>query len=327
MSVLPLYCHEMKPCRKDPLAVSDMVIDARINFDKEGEKMGIIISDLIVNLGLYQKVAISKDDIEELELFINGKYQFDAYCIECEKDSPFNVIMPPSRNIGGPSNSASMSPSLTGESKFDIDQYNQRSFDQLISNNKFVVKVFACSRNNDHRIIIQCIISDKSIMKYGQYPSYADLNQQDISKYRKILKDRYVEFSRANGLYSHGIGIGSFVYLRRIFEELIEEAHLTAKKNSDWDENQYINKRMNERIGILRDFLPSFLVNNEEIYGILSKGIHELEEEECKGIYPVVKAGIELILDEKIAEIEKANKIKDVTHSLDIVREKIARRS
>ena len=54
------------------------------------------------------------------------------------------------------------------------------------------------------------------------------IEENDIKKYRKILgKEKYGEFGRAVGLYTHGIGIGSYVYLRRIFENLIEEAHQT----------------------------------------------------------------------------------------------------
>ena len=46
--------------------------------------------------------------------------------------------------------------------------------------------------------------------------------------------------------------------------------------NVEWDENSYSQSRMGEKIEILADDLPEFLVQNKNIYGILSKGIHEL---------------------------------------------------
>jgi hypothetical protein len=46
------------------------------------------------------------------------------------------------------------------------------------------------------------------------------------------------------------------------------------------------------------------------LYGILSKGIHELSEQECLDIFLVVKLGIELILDEKIKQKEQEDKVK-----------------
>jgi hypothetical protein len=41
-----------------------------------------------------------------------------------------------------------------------------------------------------------------------------------------------------------------------------------------------------------------------------AKGLHELSEDECLKIFPVVTAGIELILDEKIRI--KENEIKEI---------------
>ena len=62
----------------------------------------------------------------------------------------------------------------------------------------------------------------------------------DIKKYAKVLcKDKYREFSKSIGLVDHGVGIVSFVYLRRIFEDLIETAHTESKESSSWDENNY----------------------------------------------------------------------------------------
>ena len=47
---------------------------------------------------------------------------------------------------------------------------------------------------------------------------------------------------------------------------------------------------------------------NRSIYNILSKGIHELTEQECLESFPIVKVGIEIILDEKIQEKERQDK-------------------
>jgi hypothetical protein len=79
------------------------------------------------------------------------------------------------------------------------------------------------------------------IEKMGQYPSLADLVTAEIRKYRKFLgADAHREFSRAIGLAAHGVGIGSFIYLRRILENLIEEAHQAAQHSKGWNESAYI---------------------------------------------------------------------------------------
>jgi hypothetical protein len=46
------------------------------------------------------------------------------------------------------------------------------------------------------------------------------------------------------------------------------------------------------------------------MYGILSKGIHDLSEEECLAHFEVLRNGIELILDQKLEAQERAAKTK-----------------
>jgi hypothetical protein len=99
------------------------------------------------------------------------------------------------------------------------------------------------------------------------------------------------------------------VYLRRIFESLIEEARNEGAKDSSWDDEEFTKSRMDEKILLLQDKLPSFLVENRGLYSILSKGIHSLTEEECLEYFNPVKVAIELILDEKIEQEQKRSKI------------------
>ena len=114
---------------------------------------------------------------------------------------------------------------------------------------------------------------------------------------------------KAIGLASHGIGIGAFVYLRRIVERLIEDAHKKSKENDNWDEDKYQRAKVTEKIKLLNvAHLPSFLIDNSHLYGILSKGIHELTEDECQKMFDTIMDCIEAILDEKIFEKEREKK-------------------
>lgn len=183
--------------------------------------------------------------------------------------------------------------------------------------NEILESHFHCSRDSKHEINFYFRIHEKTVTKIGQNPSMLDLAKYDIRKYRKILgNERYVEFSRAVGLISHGAGIGSFVYLRRIIEQLIEEAHQIEMKNGNWNEEQYNRSRTEEKIKMLKNTLPDFLVENTSIYSILSKGIHHLEEQECLDKFQVVKTGIELILDEKLEKLQREEKIKQAKEGI-----------
>ncbi|MEK4671454.1 hypothetical protein [Niallia sp. FSL R7-0271] len=64
---------------------------------------------------------------------------------------------------------------------------------------------------------------------------------------------------------------------------------------------------MAEKIEYLKDYLPKFLVSNKSLYSILSKGIHELSEQECLENYDTVYAAIIYILEQKL-EIDEKNK-------------------
>jgi hypothetical protein len=133
-----------------------------------------------------------------------------------------------------------------------------------------------------------------------------------LTQFAVIARDnRKIEINIALNL-----GVGSFVYLRRIFESLIEKAHETAVGDSSFDEASYQRGRMADRITMLRGHVPDFLADHPKLYSILSKGIHELSEEECLKHFPVVKVGIELILDDKLEEIRRQKKLEEASRAI-----------
>ena len=74
--------------------------------------------------------------------------------------------------------------------------------------------------------------------------------------------------------------------------------------------SELVNKRVEEKIGLLKSYLPNFLVENKNLYSILSKGIHSLDEQECLMYFPIMKIGIQLMLDEKIEQMQKDETLK-----------------
>jgi len=210
----------------------------------------------------------------------------DFHCTECGKHSVFTV-----RKNNYASNS----------------HYSHYIFSLL----------FHCSRNKAHQALFVFRAHKGILQKIGQIPSLVDLALPDLRKYRQVLgESRFKELARAIGLTTHGVGIGAFVYLRRIFESLIEGAHTEASKDSGWDENAYTRSRMDERIALLKDHLPNFLVQNRSLYSILSVGVHTLSETECLAAFPAVRLAIELILDDLLEQHERQAKLKSAAKSL-----------
>jgi hypothetical protein len=180
-----------------------------------------------------------------------------------------------------------------------------------------------CKRKDDmlHFFIYA---NGKTIEKIGQNPSIADLQYSEIGKkYDKVLsKQDLHDLKKAIGLSSHGAGAGSLVYLRRIFENIIWETYKKYSAVLSILEDDFKQKRMDEKVSVLKDFLPEQLIEMKSAYGVLSKGIHELSEKECLAYFPVLKLSIELILDQKIEIEAKEKKDRSVKEKLkDIVEE------
>lgn len=74
---------------------------------------------------------------------------------------------------------------------------------------------------------------------------------------------------------------------------------------------------MDEKIELLKMYLPQFLVDNKSMYSILSLGIHELDEKSCLVHFDTMRVGIEIILDEKLEELRKQEKILAAKKKLD----------
>jgi hypothetical protein len=85
----------------------------------------------------------------------------------------------------------------------------------------------------------------------------ADIEKGDTDRFEPVLgRERLKELNRGIGLASHGVGIGAHVYLRRIFEGLVEEAHAAASTQPGWEDAKYTQARMPERVRFLKDHLP-----------------------------------------------------------------------
>lgn len=175
-----------------------------------------------------------------------------------------------------------------------------------------------CGRYDDRIDIMLVMDAEKhSIMKVGQYPTIADMHKVQIKQYKSVLSNEEMkELSRAIGLAASGVGIGSFVYLRRIFENQIAEAFDKAFENGEVKKEDFVPIRMDEKIEMLKNYLPETLVEARSIYGILSKGIHSLTEEECLLHFDVVKCGLEMILEDKLEQKQKAEKRKQTMASI-----------
>ena len=246
--------------------------------------------DLFLKWALYRKHDFKKSHVGWYNSLRKGDFQFDAYCVECGMNAPFKAV-PPS---------------------YQTAEWQEWPLKDV----PFYVQL-KCQRHG-HSYSYYFDLRSGTLQKVGQLPSMEDIAFSDIEKYRNVLGKAYFsELHRAGGLASYGIGIGSFVYLRRIFERLIYQ----HKEEFDPDETklpQFSGLRMEEKVSALRTVLPAAVVKNKAAYSILSKGLHELSEAECVKHFPIVRAAIILMLEQDYLEAEKARYEQELEREIEL---------
>lgn len=206
-------------------------------------------------------------------LYLNRNGTVDGRCVQCGREATFNVKL-----------------------TYPLDR---DSFAELRARHAYDILTICCARNEKHQVRYWFLIKDLIVQKVGQYPSLADIANDEVKAYRNLLTPSLAaEFHKAVGLAAHGVGVGSFVYLRRIFERLIQNRFDELKDTEGWDADAFKRGRMEDKIDTLKDHLPDFLVTNRRIYSILSIGIHELGEKECLGYFDVMRQSIVMILED-----------------------------
>jgi hypothetical protein len=248
--------------------------------------------DFITKTPTYKDFDINQANYLKVGQLLYFKQQIDFYCPGCGGSSVFIREEDDYLSLNNKKRSAlakeytPIFDALKLPSGFELAK---KTYEKTL----FIDIRFACARDRNHFINFTFTIHNSKICKSGQYPSTADFEIKDADKYEKVLsKEKLKEFKRAIGLYSHGVGIGSFAYLRRIFEGQISEAYKASEIGKIINQTDFTLLRFDEKIEKLKADLPDFLVQNRAIYGILSKGIHELSEDDCLKYFDPIKLGL-----------------------------------
>ena len=260
---------------------------------------------------LYATRAFSSEEFQEIaRSFAEVGLSIDLHCPDCNDPSTF--LRPPP----GPS-------------------LELRAVDQLVQTVQALE--LRCARNKDHRIEfvirmtqklmgwrpvrkaggdIQEPLYERRFVKIGQFPPHAELVAGRLKAVSKIAdKIDTFELRRAAGLISHDSAIGAFVYLRRVFERIIAKAWQSAIAAGETLPDP-TGLRMTEKIAALKNHLPGIVVQNAKVYGILSKGLHELTEEDCARAYPLVEESVIWMLEDALARFERLKRERTITAEL-----------
>jgi hypothetical protein len=259
---------------------------------------------LLVEHPLYEPIELKPADDDAVYRLLSAHMRFDCYCPTCRQDRTFSTLragLPSTGLMGGIAKVSD----IRDENHAQIVKGMTVSGSPKWLLNADLSLTAYCTRHESHVAVFHFSIRNVHLIKVGQFPSLADIAGGEIRKYRKVLgASRAAELHKAIGLAAHGVGIGSFVYLRRIFESLLQE-HKDDAARRGIQILEYERMRVSERIDALRSTLPEFLVENKAIYGIMSAGLHNLSEERCLAVFPVLKDSIILILQQDAERLER----------------------
>ena len=291
-----------------------------------------IFTNFLLDAGLYDSIFIEEENISDFIELVKGNVKISTYCKECEQERVFTMKPIKYYHMTGREGNESITCESLGDrisSMQDVflmsiaktERKNTDAWEWINSHFANITRLmnfeFICSMDEKHHLDFTVLVNDNLFMKIGQFPSIADITFPELDGYRHVLsKQDRRELGTAIGLFANGVGAGSYVYLRRILERLVYQAKVNAGDKIDND--SFENAKVADRIKMLEGYLPDILVQNTTIYGILSKGIHELSEEECLNYFPVVKECIFQILGmwenmrKKQADEEALNKALNV---------------
>lgn len=272
--------------------------------------MNNVFATFLQTSSLYEYKEISKDNITDLIDLLEGKVRISVYCKECKQERVFNMKPVEYYFISDPLGDEEIVCASLGE---ELNSFQQRTNlhknvkEKNVTNEwswrswyvaqatRIIKFEYTCSMDPEHHLDFIVLTTDNSMIKIGQYPSVADLTFPELDAYKHVIsKEDRRELGTAIGLFADGVGAGSYVYLRRVLERLVRQAKENA--GDSIDEVTFAKAKMADQIKMLEGYVPDTLVKNTAIYGILSKGIHELSEKECLQYFPVVKQCIYQIL-------------------------------
>lgn len=269
-----------------------------------------IFANFLQASGLYDSIAIEEENVSDLIELLKGNIKISAYCKECEQERVFTMKPIKYYFKAGPEGNEEINCIPLGDEVSSLQDLifsskartERKATDewkwinwQIADATRLMNFEFVCSMDEKHHLDFTVLANDSSFMKIGQYPSIADMTFPELDDYKHVIsKQDRRELGTAIGLFANGVGAGSYVYLRRILERLVYQAKKNAGDKIDND--AFEKARVADRIKMLKGYVPDILIQNTTIYGILSKGIHELSEEDCLKHFPVVRECIFQIL-------------------------------
>ena len=269
------------------------------------------------------KYQLNDKAFEDFKEYIGiNKQKIVTYCHKCKKEFPFDIQVK-YMNFTSDINHTTKNMIITGDfgnafgGRIDVITGNIYGAmppypKEHLYNNKiwYIEYSFECTNNLEHNYLMMISVELKDgcfiVRKIGQNPSMLTVKGFDFDKYKSILEklNAYNDYKKADLSNADHFYVGAYAYLRRIFEKLILYYLGDIKLKDD---------HMDTKIDDVKDkFDPRIKGLLKNLYGILSKSIHELDEDQSKEYYIYLKTVIDMQLEYMNSEEEKEKQSKNL---------------
>ena len=281
------------------------------------------LEDLVTQLPIYGifEIVFAADDGKitnegkKLLQMLFHENIINLKCIECGKEYPFNV----KHNITKHNFNTNVYTITTLESIYvsinrdEIVKYGgiAPSEDEgEISYN------FECRMNSQHyysMCLKYHLHQGKMIVcKIGQYPTTRQLKDALSNQYEKILKkyDSFDDYRMHEQSSERNLLAGSCTYLRRVFEKMVSKM---MSNDSITEEDKLTAKHFDEKIKLVKSQFDADIQEIlSESYDLLSKGIHELNNDEIEPFHDLLSEVINVQLESETEKYMRDQKMKEL---------------
>lgn len=271
-----------------------------------------------------EKYYIDKDELKRFASFIStDSRKIVTNCIWCDRNFSFDYRYKiyTANNGGSFSERSNIILVWGGQSECELDIFNKDysgtkdpyEEESLYTGNFYIIYSITCNHKSSHCYYMSVLARVEkgviTVTKIGQYPTMLSVKGFDFDKYKKQLKryDAYEDYKNADLSMANNFHAGAYTYLRRVYEK---QLNYYVEK----DKPVLTDNRTETKIKAVKsNFDPRIHEHLNNLYSILSIGIHELDEEESKDYYEYLKAMIDMQLQYEKAKDEEDKQTKSLS--------------
>jgi len=258
------------------------------------------------------KYYISEENSKKImSFFRDGTHKLKTFCVFCEDNESFTCEGRLSKRVYGTHVNV-CKVSYNGNDIFEMVDNNLFYISSDLNKSYMLYEDIKCNLVQKHlyRIYYEMQYFPNSfvIRKIGQNVSPYEIGLPESKVYEKQLKkfSAVEDYRKAFTHRVYGDYIAALLYLRRVFEKLV----LYLLDDAELEDNHFETKI--KKLKEDNKLNPQVDELTKSVYNLLSKGIHELTNDECMSLFSSLRLFIDMQLLYIKTEQEKENELQEL---------------